>query len=147
MDDAALARPAPDGTAELLDLLQTARTGSRELDARIDCCLAGRRFVGMEISPRYQWRADCGSVRAAQPPERWSDDLMALLQVIPADHNFSLGVRDSVIWAWIQPNDGWEPADHEVRHDHPRGSGLVVAHTVPLVLAAAMVTLRGLRGR
>jgi hypothetical protein len=82
-------------------------------------------------------------VQAAQPPVRWSDDLMALLRLIPADHNFSLGVRDGVIWAWLQPNDGWEPADHEVRHDHPRGSGLIVAHTVPLALAAAMVTLRG----
>ena len=148
MDDATPAEPLPDGTAEFLDLLQTARTGNQELDARIDCLLADRHFVGMEICPRYQWRApDRGAVQVAQPPVRWSDDLMALLELIPADHNFSLGARDGVIWAWIQPNDGWEPAAHEVRHDHPRGSGLMVAHTVHLVLAAAMVTLRGLRGR
>ena len=144
MGDALAARPVPDGTTRLLDLLQTAPGGSRELDARFDCFLADRQFVGMEISPRYQWRGpDRGAVQAAQPPVRWSDDLMALLRLIPADHNFSLGVRDGVIWAWLQPNDGWEPADHEVRHDHPRGSGLIVAHTVPLALAAAMVTLRG----
>lgn len=71
---------------------------------------------------------------------------MALLRLIPSDHDFSLGRRDGVVWAWIQPRDGWVPAAHERRHDHPRGSGLIVAHTVPLAVAAATVTLHGLSG-
>ena len=77
---------------------------------------------------------------------RWSEDLMALLQLVPRDHNYSLGERDGVVWAWIQPNDDWTPGDHEMRHDHPRGSGLIVASTLPLAMAAAVVALCTLPG-
>ena len=73
-----------------------------------------------------------------------SEDLSALVRLVPPDHNFSLGERDGVLWAWIQPNDTWVPGPYEMRHDHPRGSGLKVACTLQLALAAALVALRAL---
>ena len=111
-----------DDPDELLYRLQTAPAGSRTLDALIEAFLP----------PRTQ----------DQGRERWSEDLMALLRLVPDDHNFTLGERDGVLWAWIQPNDEWSPADTEMRHDHPRGSGLTVACTLPLAMAAALVSLR-----
>ena len=63
----------------------------------------------------------------AEDGPRWSSDLNQVLTLIPDHYNFSMGQRDGVCWAWIQPNDDWEPGENEARHDHPRGSGLVVA--------------------
>jgi hypothetical protein len=111
--------------AELVDLLQNAETGSNELDARIAAALVRR----------------AGGAAGAAAAQRWSQDMVAVLPLIPADHNFSIGRRDGVVWVWIQPNDGWNPAAHEWRHDHPWGSGLVVAQTIPLAVAAAIVQL------
>ncbi len=118
----------PDDFTTLLDLLQSAPAGGQTLDALIGAALSSPDTAGS------------GSDIAV----RWSEDLMALLQLVPRDHNYSLGERDGVVWAWIQPNDDWTPGDHEMRHDHPRGSGLIVASTLPLATAAAIVALRTL---
>src|SRR6202161_4772253 len=131
----------PDAVSAPLDLLQSAPAGSRTLDAWIDTVLAGLPLDGSDH--RECWQVfDNGSVSGlAQSAVRWSEDLMALLRLGPPDHNYSLGGRDGVLWAWIQPNDDWTPGTHQMRHDHPRGSGLIVACTLPLALAAALVTL------
>ncbi len=70
---------------------------------------------------------------------RWSTDLDAALTLLPPDYNFSTGCRDGVCWAWIQPNDAWAPAEHEARHDHPGGSGLVTSHTAALAVICAAI--------
>jgi hypothetical protein len=137
--------PSPD-QIEVLELMQTARGGSPELDARIDCVLLRRVFVCMSRDGhRYVWRgAEPASEPCdAEPGARWSEDVMASLELIPADHNYSIGRRDGVCWAWIQPNDDWTPVGTEYRHDHPLGSGLVVAYTMSLAsMAAAMIIMR-----
>jgi hypothetical protein len=115
----------------VLDLLQTVPGGTPTLDALIHGVLAGPAVVG---------RDDTGLAGQTS----WSEDLSALVRLVPPDHNFSLGERDGVLWAWIQPNDTWVPGPYEMRHDHPRGSGLKVACTLPLALAAALVALRAL---
>jgi hypothetical protein len=115
-----------DDSADLVYRLQTAPAGNRTLDAQIQSALLP--------NPPDQ--------AVTEPPIRWSEDLTALLRLVPDDHNFTLGERDGVLWTWIQPNDGWSPADTEMRHDHPRGSGLIVACTLPLAMAAALVALR-----
>ena len=61
--------------------------------------------------------------------------------LLPPNYNFSLGRRDGVCWAWIQPNDDWRPAEGEARHDHPGGSGLAVADTPVLAVACAAIRL------
>jgi hypothetical protein len=129
--------------ADILEAMQTARDGSLELDARIDCILFGRVFLGLGPECRYYSTATDGSVEAGgrEPAARWSQDVMASLRLIPADHNYSIGRRDGVCWAWIQPNDNWTPIGTEYRHDHPLGSGLVVANTMPLALMAAAMVL------
>jgi hypothetical protein len=128
--EVSLTLPLPDDFTTLLNLLQSAPAGSRALDALIGAALScpGRAGLGSDLE------------------ERWSEDLMALLQLVPRDHNCSLGERDGVVWAWIQPNDDWAPGDHEMRHNHPRGSGLIVASTLPLAMAAAVVIVRSARG-
>jgi hypothetical protein len=113
----------------LLDLLQSVPAGSPTLDALIHRVLANSAFGKPGIDEPV-------------PSARWSEDLTALLRFVPSDHNFSLGERDGVLWAWIQPNDDWGPEANEMRHDHPRGSGLIVACTLPLAMAAALVALR-----
>ncbi len=115
----------------LLDLLQTVPCGTPTLDALIHDVLVGPAFDG----------PDCAGLAK---PTRWSEDLSALVRLVPRDHNFSLGERDGVLWAWSQPNDTWVPGPYEMRHDHPRGSGLKVACTLQLALAAALVALRAL---
>ena len=132
--------------AGFLDVLQTALAGSPELDKRLGCVLTGRALSGEGRDAASRWRnceIEC-SLTMPSPKVRWSEDLTALLRLIPPDYNFSLGERDGVVWAWIQPNDQWMPAAHEMRHDHPQGSGLIVACTLPLALAAALVVLRAL---
>ncbi len=66
---------------------------------------------------------------------------MDVMGLLPANYNFSLGRRDGVCWAWIQPNDDWRPAEGESRHDHPGGSGLAVAETPVLAVACAAIRL------
>jgi hypothetical protein len=124
-------RKTLDYLTTLLDLLQTVPCGTPTLDALIHGVLAGPAFDG---------RDDKGLAEQTS----WSEDLSALVRLMPPDHNFSLGERDGVLWAWIQPNDTWVPGPYEMRHDHPRGSGLKVACTLPLALAAALVALRAL---
>jgi hypothetical protein len=137
-----------DQIADVLDMVQTAQAGNLELDARIDCALAGRIFVCMGTECRYYWRSagpDCAT-GDAKPAARWSQDVMASLRMIPSSHNYSVGRRDGVCWAWIQPNDAWDPAETEYRHDHPQGSGLLVAYTMSLALmSAAMILIQRLR--
>src|SRR4051812_29567292 len=127
-----------DDLIDLLDLLQTASTGSAALDARIGVALADW------IANEPQGEDGPGAPGAAKC---WSEDLMALLRLVPRDHNFSLGERDGVLWAWIQPNDKWAPSANEMRHDHPRGSGLILARTLPLAVTAALVVLRAAHTR
>lgn len=136
----------PGDLTTLLDLLQSAPEGSPALDARIDTVLVGLASGGLDAGDPHGRRAlgDESGPGVQAPAVRWSDDLMAWLQLVPRDHNYSLGERDGVVWAWIQPNDDWTPGAHEMRHDHPCGSGLIVAHTLPLAMAAAVVALRAL---
>ncbi len=115
----------------LLDLLQTVPHGTSTLDALIHDAL---------ISPALN---EPGNT-SLPGPANLSEDLSALVRLVPSHYNFSLGERDGVLWAWIQPNDTWVPGPLEMRHDHPRGSGLKVASTLPLALAAALVALRTL---
>ena len=115
----------------LLDLLQTVPCGTTTLDALIQDVLTGPALAG---------RDDAALAGQAS----LSEDLSALVRLVPPGHNFSLGERDGVLWAWIQPNDTWVPGPYEMRHDHPRGSGLRVAYTLQLALAAALVALRAL---
>lgn len=131
----------PDALTQFLDLLQSAQSGSRSLDQRIGFALAGR--VTERIQASVLCPQDAEPALTARAP-CWSEDLAALLRLIPPGHNYSLGERDGVLWAWVQPNDNWTPGDNEARHDHPRGSGLIVAYTLPLAVAAALVTLHSL---
>jgi len=109
----------------LVDRIQIARRGSAELDRQVDEAL--RKSHGSS------WDMPFG---------RWSCDLDHAMALLPQSYNFSLGRRDGVCWAWTQPNDRWEPNEFEARHDHPAGSGLVVAHTAALAVACAAVILR-----
>ena len=111
-----------------LDRLQGASAGSPALDGLIAASLQNDLIV-RHAGPRVPGRA-C-----------WSSDLQAACALLPLDYDFSHGRRDGVCWAWLQPNDSWNPAFHESRHDHPGGSGLVVAATPALALACALVAL------
>ena len=139
--DAAPSQPKPDDVAALVDLLHVARGGSRLLDARIECALTERIFERLTAGRSYAWHNRFEADEAV-PAAHWSEDLTALLNLVPDDHDFSLGERDGVLWVWIQPRDEWRPGPDEVRHDHPRGSGLIVAQTLPLAVAAALVLLQ-----
>lgn len=106
----------PDKVAALwtiVDLMQIARHGGPELDARLDEALADG--IGAEApttvmpaaAPAPGWHPTL-PMRGG----RWSTDLTDAILLLPPDYNFSLGHRDSVFWAWIQPNDCWEPAEY-----------------------------------
>jgi hypothetical protein len=116
------------GLRAALDRLQTASRGDVILDA-----LLAEEF--------HNVRGAAGTSALSARDGRWSTDLGDALRLVPPDYNFSIGQRDGVCWAWIQPNDDWEPADHEARHDHPAGSGLVVASTGALALTCAALIL------
>ena len=109
----------------VVERMQLARCGSPQIDALVKEALA--------------------ATRQAKPTGpaglSWSTDLRAALALLPDDHNFSVGRRDGVCWAWIQPNALWAPAEHEARHDHPAGSGLIVAHTAALAFTSAAIML------
>lgn len=110
---------------QILGRLRLARRGSPEIDAEIRAALAAT------------WQS-----RPTEPNAlSWSTNLGAALALLPYDHNFCVGRRDGVCWAWIQPNDAWEPAEHESRHDHPAGSGLMVAYTSALAFTSAAISL------
>ncbi len=109
----------------VVDGLQLAACGSAAFDAQVRQALASEHGI------------DLATVIGLS----WSTDLGAALALLPEDHNFSVGRRDGVCWAWIQPNDSWVPAEYESRHDHPRGSGLTVANTAPLAFTSAALML------
>jgi hypothetical protein len=108
----------------VVDVLQLASCGSAALDETVSEALA---------------RVSSAAAMAAR--QRWSSDISDALKLVPLTHNFSLGRRDGVCWAWIQPNDSWQPSDVEARHDHPLGSGLIVAETPVLALLSAALLL------
>jgi hypothetical protein len=117
---------------EAVDRLQVASHGSVELDALIEAtlatlsaCIRPTRIAGFSAGRRA----------------RWSSDLGETLTLLPDDYNFSVGQRDGICWAWIQPNDDWLPGEYEARHDHPRGSGLIVAYTAALAMTVATIIL------
>ena len=118
---------------ELAECLQTARFGSAELDALINGAL--NHFDAHCVG----WLSTGKPAGAAHS---CSTNVSDALMLLPPDYNFSVGHRDGVFWAWAQPNDRWEPGDEQARHDHPGGSGLVVAHTAALALTSAAVILR-----
>ena len=120
----------------VLDRTQMAVTGGAELDALIDGALADFAARGPSSRPPAE-------LFGHGTP--WSSDLSQALNLLPADCNFALGHRDGICWAWIQPNDDWEPGENESRHDHPDGSGLVVAYTAALALTSAVLILHGIR--
>jgi hypothetical protein len=115
---------------------QMAVRGGAELDALIDGALADFAARGPSSRPPAE-------LFGHGTP--WSSDLSQALDLLPADCNFALGHRDGICWAWIQPNDDWEPGENESRHDHPDGSGLVVAYTAALALISAVLNLHGIR--
>ncbi len=117
----------------IIDQMQTVRIGNPALDTELGnlldviehrVCLLG------ETVPRTP------HARA-----NWSTSLSDALGLLPHEYNFSVGKRDGVSWAWIQPNDRWQPQEHEARHDHPHGSGLVVAHGAALAMTCAVLIL------
>jgi hypothetical protein len=129
--------------ADLHRLLQQAESGDAELDARIDATLNNRVFLRLASDRTYRWCArGSGFVETADTQSDWSRDLTAALNLVPTDFGFSLGHRDSVCWAWIQPDDGWQPGPTESAHDHPLGSGVVIANTTVIALASAAILLR-----
>jgi hypothetical protein len=115
-----------------VDRLQAAACGSLELDTSIDqsfqclsAALTGRGLAGLPV----------------REGARWSTEVSTTIDLLSADYNFSVGQRDGICWAWIQPNDDWQPGEFEARHDHPAGSGLVVAYTAALALTSAILIL------
>jgi hypothetical protein len=129
--------------ADLVRLLERAERGDAELDARIDAALNNRVFLRLVSDGTYRWCArGSGIVETAYAQGDWLRDLSAALKLVPTDFGFSLGHRDSVCWAWIQPDDGWQPGPYEAGHDHPLGSGLVVAYTTVMALTCAAIVLR-----
>nr|WP_321986575.1 hypothetical protein [uncultured Lichenicoccus sp.] len=71
----------------------------------------------------------------------WSTSLSDALALLPLTDDFSPGGRDGVSGAWIQPNNCWQPQEHEARHDHPHGSGIVVARSAALAMTCAVLVL------
>ena len=124
-------RTVPD-LRTVLERLRMARLGTAELDANLADALEAAFLGAHDFAP--------GVARFAAGPH-CSTDLTDALDLLPRDYNFSLGQRDGVFWAWIQPNDRWQPGEYEARHDHPGGSGLVVAYTAALALACAAILL------
>ena len=122
------------------DLLQSSPCGSRELDDVLKTA-----FERVAIFFRWLARSEDESAHLllhSIDGENWSTEISGAFHLLPSGSNFSLGRRDGVYWAWIQPNDRWEPSQYESRHDHPTGSGLVVAATAALALASAAIRLR-----
>ena len=117
-----------------VERMQLARCGSVALDRLLADALEGAFEADAE-------NAICGLGRLT-PGQHWSTNLEDAITLLPPDYNFSLGHRDGVCWAWVQPNDQWEPAECESRHDHPGGSGLVVGYTTALALTCAALILR-----
>ncbi len=116
---------------DLLERMQVAPGGSLAFDAAIVEAFGGLPGIGPAAAAES----------LLLPGPHCSTVLMDVMGLLPADYNFSLGRRDGVCWAWIQPNDDWRPADGEARHDHPGGSGLAVADTPVLAVACAAIRL------
>jgi hypothetical protein len=116
----------------VVDRLQCAAAGSAELDALIEDALGA---LADDPSPAPP------TTRGA----RWSTDLSAAIGLLSADYNFSVGRRDGICWAWIQPNDDWQPGEFQARHDHPAGSGLIAAYTAALALMSAILLIHAAR--
>jgi hypothetical protein len=114
----------------VVDRLQSANAGDATLDALIEHCV---QTLATQLDARALARLP--ELRGS----RWSSDLGAAISLLPTDDNFSVGQRDGICWAWIQPNDDWHPGEFEARHDHPAGSGLVVAYTAALALISATI--------
>jgi len=114
----------------VVDRLQCAAAGSAELDALIEDALHA-----LGDDPALPTK------RAA----RWSTDLSAAIGLLSAEYNFSVGRRDGICWAWIQPNDDWQPGEFQARHDHPAGSGLIAAYTAALALMSAILLIHAAR--
>jgi hypothetical protein len=117
---------------DIVDRLQIAASGDAALDALVDLAL-------QSLSALIQARGHEGI--AVPRGAHWSSDLSQALTLVPPDYNYSLGERDGICWAWIQPNNDWQPGELEARHDHPGGSGLIVAKTAPLAFISAAILL------
>lgn len=122
-----------DRLQDAIDRMQAAERGTAELDALLQAVIAQAFAGAMPVAMRDLRRPASGG--------RWATDLTEALALLPPRHNWSLGRRDGVCWAWIQPNDKWEPGEFESRHDHPQGSGLLVARTEALALTCAAASL------
>ena len=121
----------------IIEQLQTAPCGSKRLDALLSGLLD-------DLQPLVCVDQGCAfCVRAIGSD--WSTSLTDAIGLLPQHYNYSLGERDGVSWAWLQPNDRWQPQDHESRHDHPGGSGLVVAHSAALAITCAVMILHSRR--
>ena len=116
-----------------VERMQIARCGSVALDRLVADALERAFEADTENACRFG---------RLTPGQHWSINLEDAITLLPRDYNFSLGHRDGVCWAWVQPNDQWEPAECDSRHDHPGGSGLVVGYTTALALTCAALILR-----
>jgi hypothetical protein len=117
----------------VVERLQAACCGTEELDSLL------AQTDGAASDPMDGQEPAAGSCRMAL---RCTTDLNDALVLLPPGYNFSLGCRDGVFWAWSQPNDDWEPTPGEVRHDHPGGSGLIVAQTAALAVTCTALVIR-----
>ena len=114
----------------VIDRLQSSAGGNAALDALIEDALLSLANVASPLIKAHV---------SARIGARWSDDLGASIGLLDLDYNFSVGQRDGMCWCWIQPNDNWNPQEIESRHDHPAGSGLIVAHTTALAMTTAII--------
>jgi hypothetical protein len=116
----------------VVERLQNARRGSGALDSLVD-----------EVFDSLTAFLDHHGLTC--PPTRrrvrWSTDVSVAISLLTTDYNFAVGQRDGICWAWIQPNDDWHPGEFEARHDHPAGSGLIVAYSSALALTSATLIL------
>ena len=117
---------------DLILRLQSAPSGSTTLDTLVDDALQSLRTV-----------LKAAKLGPLPPPgsANWSENVNTSVGLLGKHYDFSIGRRDYVCWAWIQPNDGWQRQDHDLSHDHPEGSGLAVAHTLSLALTTALLRI------
>jgi hypothetical protein len=116
----------------VMEQLQAACCGTAEFD----------RLVAGVPFPADDGAREAAGQAAAAPSLHCTTDLNHALALLPSGCNFSLGLRDGVFWAWCQPNDDWETASGEARHDHPGGSSLIVAQTAALAVTCAALAMR-----
>jgi len=127
----------------VVDRLQYASDGDAELDALIEAAFQAL-YGALDTSAVSLGDNPFPGLPAARSAH-WSTDLSAAIGLLSPAYNFSVGRRDGICWAWIQPNDDWQPGEFQARHDHPAGSGLIAAYTAALALMSAILLIYAAR--